>query len=152
MKNVFFIMAFLFCLNSCGEDVDADPIGGIQAEEVEQPSTDQFFTRLTNTLSFRGFKCLGNELVLVDEGETVQCEFGQWVVTVDQTNVCANGSCTQDFVFPFMATMNKVDEENGFDYFEIKNVTEVDANTTNLISLFWVRFEGDEQPVVLEKL
>lgn len=151
MKNVYFIMAFLFLLTSCGEDIDDKPLGGIQAEEVEQPSSDQFFTRLTNTLSIQGRECLGNELVLVDEGKTVACEFNQWIVTVDQRNVCANGSCTQNFVFPFIATMNKVHEDGDFDYFQIQNVTAVDTQTTHIISLFWVRFNG-VQPIVLEKL
>lgn len=149
MKNVFFILALQLCFTSCGEKIDDKPLGGTQAEEKVEPQAEQFFTRLKNHLLIQGRKCFENELVGVADDQVLTCESDQWIVTVDNVNQCENESCTSEYIYPFIATMNFVNENSQGQLFSILNVSEIDQQTTNIIQAYQVLFPDDKEPVVL---
>ena len=109
--------------------------------------SNHFTTRLAPDLSIEGVRCEG-ELISPD------CQEGQWLITVDDMNVCSEESiCTQIYVEPFVAQLVEVPVTTIATYtlYEISPISIVNAKTHDILGRFQVKFDLNEEPMVVER-
>jgi hypothetical protein len=168
---VFFLFA-LMILTGCSEDIrdarDAFPLSQQQLEQIDRdreaeqnpdvPFDDSFSTQITNQLFVSGSKCVGNERLQVNSTEnpaTFLCRRDQWLVTVDDVNVCDNpDSCDRTTpVSPFIANLRKQpgNFRSGVEVFLIVPVSPVTNAVKDVTDTYWVRFDRTRTPEVVRK-
>jgi hypothetical protein len=99
-------MASVMLLTACGEDFS----GGSrvftpqQEEQPTIPSPVEFRTRLNNSLLIAGARCKGDETT-EPGGHGSQCVAGNYLVFIDDVNVCNSGICTDFVVTPIVGSL-----------------------------------------------
>lgn len=136
----------LFTVVSCGSDDDDDsgPNPPLLEEGPGGPigSIRDFDTRLSPNLRISGQRCEGGETTNDPQHPTQTCDRDEWLVTVDNDNTCtADGICTEIFVFPFVAELDRQEEEDTteFVYYEIEPESPVEQDERAALRTVWVR-------------
>jgi uncharacterized lipoprotein YmbA len=156
---------FILILTACGgRDVPSpartQPQDQVpqQQQAPDQSDADQFWasefeTRLSANLLIAGALCQGGEIVEApDAEETQECAPGQWQVTVDDQNTCtADGICTQIFVPPVVARLERERSTDRSRFYEIKPEQAVSSGVSQILDDHWVRFRRDQQARVLKR-
>ena len=109
---------------------------------------DYFGTRLTPKLAIAGQKCVGGEMSGVSDNF---CEKGQWLIYLDDINVCEEDTCTRAMPHPFIAKLKRVraDEVTTDTYFEIVPKDLVISSRRKLLGRYWVIFNFYQEPKVI---
>ena len=106
---------------------------------------ERFHTRLSDSLSISGIKCVGSEITvgeLQGEWSDFICQHGEWLMTVDNFNRCINDVCTEAYVAPVIVKLvllphTITDEET---YYSILPTIPVDPETRWILRRHWVKF------------
>jgi hypothetical protein len=102
-------MASVMLLTACGEDFS----GGSrvftpqQEEQPTIPSPVEFRTRLNNSLLIAGVRCKGDETT-EPGGHGSQCVAGNYLVFIDDVNICNSGICTDFVVTPIVGSLEDI--------------------------------------------
>lgn len=122
------------------------------------PPVSEFSTRLSNTLLISGFPCRGGETTETpnpDGSSTFhQCRRGQWMITVDNENVCTpDGACTEIFVFPIISRLTRAPESNppGQCTYNMRPLSPANAEDRRDMRSHQVRFYDDRDPQVIPR-
>lgn len=110
---------------------------------------DDFFdTRLTPKLAISGEKCKGGEMSGVSDSF---CEKGQWLIFLDDINVCEDNVCTRAMPQPFIAKLKRVraDHNSTDTYYEIIPKDMVHSSRRKLLGRYWVLFNFYQNPKVI---
>jgi hypothetical protein len=108
-KNIISLF-ILLALQGCAENRAAGNRDkpATQSEVAEGKLPELFSTRLTSTLLIAGDKCLGDETTgTFGNGET--CDAGQYLIYIDDVNICSGTICTNNTVTPIIAELNDMD-------------------------------------------
>ena len=127
---------FLILISSCHENfsggsrVEPPP----QEEEQVAPAPREFRTRLNNTLLIEGKICRGDETTEA-YGHGSLCNAGQYLVYVDNVNICDEfGRCTDYVVIPIVAALENIDAGSmGFSTFIIAPKSPVTSTQKNIL-------------------
>lgn len=147
MRKLSFLFLLVF-LNACSERVSSNHQLGEEREEDN--SLPDFSTRLNNTLLIAGEQCSGDEST-VSQGQIFNCESTEWLITVDDINICSPEGCTEVEVVPVIGILVPTSSQGDTDFFDIEASIPVDANITNTLRQVTVRFRPGETPLVLFK-
>jgi len=106
-----------------------------------------FGTHLRADLYIGGTQCSG-------EFRQAGCRVGQWLITVDDINVCnEDGICTRVYVTPFVAELVRapVITSATIELYDIVPISLISATTTQLLKLYRVQFDLNAEPSVVVK-
>lgn len=146
-KKIALVLS-LSALVACGGD-DDDNGNGLENEQFPQEeNVSSFSTRINNNLLIAGSRCNGSETATDSGGVVVTCEKDQWLITIDNVNVCTpDGACTEIGVIPFIAELDRSDRVSIPDetFFEIDPISEVTPAQTDIADDYLVRFDLDNE-------
>lgn len=147
LKYLPILICLSLGLTSCGSD-DDDNHRVIIEEEVFEARN--FSTRIDNNLLVAGTRCEGGETTEYD-GETHECNEGEWLVILDQQNVCTDdGVCTEIYVYPVVANLQTSSgPDENFHYSIIEPISPVSESQQEVIDKVFIRtdFEGKTEAV-----
>lgn len=172
LKLLALFLFSLLLLTGCSEDIrdarDAFSLTGQQLEQIAReqeaevnpdvPFDDSFSTQITNQLFVGGNRCRGNERVQVDNNgdpATFLCQRDQWLVTVDDVNVCDNAdTCDRPTsVAPFIANLRREQGSfgTGIEVFHIRPASPVSNAVNDVVNTYVVRFNRRDHPEVVRQ-
>ena len=111
-----------------------------------------FSSRVSADLLISGKRCIGGEPSGVSNKN---CMSGQWLVTYDDINHCReNGACTEAFVFPFIAELERVEivAPKTVSFYKIKPRDRISLRDRMELSKYWVKFDLNGESGVIKKL
>ena len=111
-----------------------------------------FNTKIHNNLSISGRICKGGERGFGLD-ETI-CEKNQWLVTVDNMNVCSDeGMCTEIAVPPFVAELERANiiTITTYAFYDIVPTTPVSKDVSKILETYWVRDNLNGRAHVVKK-
>lgn len=134
-RNTLVLFLTLLSLASCGEDYsggDRDE-APTQQEETFGIRPQSFSTRLSPTLLIAGVKCRGDETT-EPNGNGVICQAEQYLISVDNVNICTNGICTNNVVTPIVGELIDTNARTpGFTVYEIDAKSPVTTIQENIL-------------------
>jgi len=107
----FSILASLVLQGGCGEDFSGGSrvIVPQQEELSRAPFPEVFRTRLNSSLLLSGDRCRGEETT-EPNGHGSLCEAGNYLIYIDDINICdSSGSCTDFVVTPIIGRLEDTD-------------------------------------------
>lgn len=165
-------LLLIFTLTSCGDDNDDSSSVSAPPTEREEDSTDRedgptdsenenttyapenFETRLDHNLKVSGVKCEGGEDPNPDDSSDERCKRGEWLVTLDNENVCnSDGACTEIFVYPVIADLDKVERRSNddFTYYRIDPEETLSEDERRIVNKVWIRTAPNGETVVVKR-
>lgn len=147
MRIILICLINIFLSGCGGESYSNHQLGEAREEDNNLPD---FSTRLTNTLLIAGDQCAGGEET-VSQGQSFVCDATEWLITVDNINVCTPEGCTEVGVVPIIGILVPTSSQGDSDFFDIDPSIPVDQNIRDLLETVTVRFRQNEQPLVLFK-
>jgi hypothetical protein len=145
----------LTALVACGGDDDNDDDSLENEQLPQEEEVSKFSTRINNNLLIAGTRCEGSETTTDSGGATVTCEKNQWLITLDNINICTPaGACTEIGVIPFVAELDRVDRVSipEYTFFEIDPLSNVTPSQASTIDDYLVRFDlNDKEAKVISK-
>lgn len=173
-KPLFLLLLLTLCstlLMSCGgqENQNADEIAQFEeAPNDNKPDTmppvghssplipwsNVFSNRINPGLAISGVKCAGNEVIEIEwRGDPVfyKCQQNQWLVVIDEKNVCDANGCTEIMVAPFVAELRLEESSSNSSvaHYYIRPQSPIDLETWRIVHRYWVKFQksGSSQVV-----
>jgi hypothetical protein len=110
-----------------------------------------FSTRVSAELAISGKRCIGGEPSGVS---SKNCSKGEWLLTFDDINHCGdNGACTEAFVFPFIAALERVEivSPKTIAFYKIKPKEKISLHDRMELSKYWVKFDLNGETGVIRK-
>lgn len=174
MKFTTLTLCFLFLTISCGKSLHESKPPGQEREVADfndtdtwenapmgrrQPTTpwsNAFSTRVNPQLALSGVKCTGEESIEVNwQGAPVfyRCHPGQWLIVIDEKNICDNSGCTQIMIQPFIANLRFefVNSSQNVAFYHIRPISPLDRESWQVVHSYWVRFEKNQNPKIVLK-
>jgi hypothetical protein len=114
--------------------------------------SSSFNTKIHNKLSISGRLCKGGERGFgLDE---IICEKNQWLVTVDNMNVCSDeGMCTEIAVPPFVAELERANviTITTMAFYDIVPANPVSKDLQKILQTYWVKDNLNGRASVVKK-
>lgn len=105
-----------------------------QEEEQIAPAPVFFKTRLNDLLLIEGIECIGTETT-EPYGNGSQCLARQYLIYIDNINVCTNGQCTHFEVIPIVGELEDIGARtSGVSIFRINAISPVTEIQTTILN------------------
>lgn len=138
--SLFILLGFQGCAeNRAGGNRDKP---ATQSEVAEGKLPELFSTRLNSTLLIAGDKCLGNETTgTFGNGQT--CDAGQYLIYIDNVNICNGTICTNNVVTPIIAELIDIDARlEGAKVYEIEPKSVTTSEQENILETVLVNSDS----------
>lgn len=141
IENTLILLFTFWSLWGCNENFSGGDRNepATQAEETFGQIPQSFSTRLSSTLLVSGDKCRGDETT-EPYGNGVICQAGQYLIFVDDVNICSNDICTNNVVIPIVGELNDTNAGTpGFSVYEIETKSRTTPTQDNILNSLLVR-------------
>lgn len=146
-----YLIISLLLLAACGEDVGSNRFDRpAEVEEQNENPVDlpqEFRTRLDNNLLISGVRCVGGETTEDEQNQTFTCLRNQFLITLDDINICDAADCTEIIVDPIIAELQLVEEEDDrseqFDFFHMNPISPASAEQIRILNEVEVRADNN---------